>query len=504
MAASHATFHAILVVSLTVVCGIAAQAQDTSSTAETAPAASPILKHRTASDVNASGHSQVGAQVGAPVNSSIATSAETVALTVPKGTAVQVVLNNEIKIQKVGQPIHGRVAEPIFAFDKLVVPVGSEVSGHIKELTNVSGGRRFLDALDADFTPARRVEVEFDELALSDGRHIPIHTSVTPGSGQVIEFVTSAEGEKKKSAKDAAAEKADHAKQEAKQQWKKAMEQVHQPGKMHKIERYAIAQLPVHPQYVEAGTVYFAELEEPLEFGSEVLTPEMATAISTPPPPGSFVHARLEKGLSSASSQKGDEVDAVLSQPLFDGERLLLPQGTRLKGTVVQVRAARRLSRNGQLRMVFHEIVLPDGVEKKVEASLEGVQSNNGQDVKLDAEGGAEANSPKTRYLSTGIAVALALASSRADGDNRPGDVGGSTGGRVAGGVGGLKLVGVALGATVHSQPLGMAMGAYGASMSIYSHFIARGRDVEFPKNTAMEIGIGTRAPAPGAGHAVQ
>jgi hypothetical protein len=35
--------------------------------------------------------------------------------------------------------------------------------------------------------------------------------------------------------------------------------------------------------------------------------------------------------------------------------------------------------------------------------------------------------------------------------------------------------------------------------MSVYSHFIARGRDVVFPKNTAMVIGIGTRTgPHPG------
>jgi hypothetical protein len=32
--------------------------------------------------------------------------------------------------------------------------------------------------------------------------------------------------------------------------------------------------------------------------------------------------------------------------------------------------------------------------------------------------------------------------------------------------------------------------------MSIYTHFIARGREVVFPKNTAMDIGIGLR-PAP-------
>jgi hypothetical protein len=36
-------------------------------------------------------------------------------------------------------------------------------------------------------------------------------------------------------------------------------------------------------------------------------------------------------------------------------------------------------------------------------------------------------------------------------------------------------------------------MGAYGAGMSVYSRFIARGHEVVFPKNTAMEIGIGRR-----------
>jgi hypothetical protein len=42
-----------------------------------------------------------------------------------------------------------------------------------------------------------------------------------------------------------------------------------------------------------------------------------------------------------------------------------------------------------------------------------------------------------------------------------------------------------------------MALGAAGASRSLYVHFIARGREVVFPKNTTMEIGIGVRAPTP-------
>src|SRR5580693_8479281 len=181
---------------------------------------------------------------------------ETIPLTVPKGTAVQVVLDKELKIQNVGQSVHGRVAEPVYAFDKLVVPAGTEVTGQITQLEGVSNGRRTLDALNADFTPSRKVQIEFHDLLLADGRHLPIHTTVTPGSGQVIQFVTSSGSGKKKTVKDAASEKADQAKAEAKRQWDDAMKQIRDGGKMHKIERYAIAQLPVHPQYIDAGTVY--------------------------------------------------------------------------------------------------------------------------------------------------------------------------------------------------------------------------------------------------------
>ena len=50
------------------------------------------------------------------------------------------------------------------------------------------------------------------------------------------------------------------------------------------------------------------------------------------------------------------------------------------------------------------------------------------------------------------------------------------------------------MGALVKSRAVGYSMGGYGAGMSIYHNFLARGQDIVFPKNTAMEIGIGTRA----------
>jgi hypothetical protein len=424
----------------------------------------------------------------------------TIPLSVPIGTPMQVALDEEIRIHNVGQPLPGHIVEPIYAFDKLVIPVGTAVSGQITRIEPVSAGKRTLAALDADFTPSHAIDVTFTELILADGRHIPIHTVVTPGSGQVIRFLTAANEKETKGVKDAAAEKAKEAKEEAKREWDAAMQQVKQPGKFHKAERYVVAQLPIHPQYINAGTVYFAELQEPLDFGSEPFTPDMAASLGATPPPGSFVRTLLITPLNSASTPKGAPVEAILSQPLFDGTRLILPQGCRLQGSVVQVQPARYMSRNGQLRMVFHELLPPQGaggeiVAQKVEANLEAVQATAADNVALDAEGGAAAGSPKSRYLLTGISIGLAAVSAGVGGDT----LGDSTEG-AAGGAGGFKLIGIILGASVHSQPFGIAMGMFGASKSIYTHFIARGHEVVFPKNTAMQIGIGTRQ-APGSTH---
>jgi hypothetical protein len=413
-------------------------------------------------------------------------SQETVSLIVPEGMAIQIALDEEVRIRKIGQPISGHVVEPVYAFDKLVVPVGTRVTGQITKIEGVSPGERTLNALNAEFSPAHKIEVEFTEFVLPDGKHLPIHTRVTPGSGQVIQFVTAKDADKTKGARDVAAEKAKEAKAEAKREWNSAMEQVKQPGKLHKVERYAVAQLPVHPQYIDAGSVYLAELRQPLDFGTEPLSPQLAESLRSPPPDGAFVRARLVTALNSATSQKGDEVEAMLSRPLLDGERLILPQGAILKGSVIQVQPARYMSRNGQLRFVFHDLVLPGGLDEKVSAVLGGVQSEKSDNLKLDSEGGAQATSPKTRYLQTGIALGLAAVSAAGDGDA---DVLNKS----AGGAGGFKLVGIVVGLVARSQPLGIAMGALGASRSVYIHFVARGRDVVFPENTAMEIGIGVR-----------
>src|SRR5579863_2684887 len=112
----------------------------------------------------------------------------TIALTVPDGTPLQIALDSEVRVRKVGQPIHGRVLQPVYVFDHLVIPTGTQATGHIIAIAPVPGSTRALSALNADFTPAHKLSVNFDQLLLPNGRTIDLHATVIPGSGQMIQL----------------------------------------------------------------------------------------------------------------------------------------------------------------------------------------------------------------------------------------------------------------------------------------------------------------------------
>jgi hypothetical protein len=331
------------------------------------------------------------------------------------------------------------------------------------------------------------VEINFDQLKLPDGRLVSLHTQVSPASQGVLQFAAAVDAKdqdkkkKENAAVKLASNKVSEKKQEISQEWETAKEQIRAPGKLHKLKRIAISDLPFHPQYFDAGTRFNAELLEPLNFGTEELTAEKIQMVGTAPADGSIIHALLKTPLNSASAQKGEEVEAVMTEPLLNDGHLVLPVGTVLKGSVLQVQSARSLHRNGQLRIVFHQVEPPQAAKQQVEASLEGVEVTGDENLSLDSEGGAQATTPKTRYLTTGVSIAIAAFS---DDDllNRTLD-----------GASGYHFVGLLVGLAARSRVFAYTFGAYGACMSIYGNFLSRGHDVVYPRDTAMAIGFGSR-----------
>jgi hypothetical protein len=364
----------------------------------------------------------------------------------------------------------------------------------------VSRRTRTLEAMDGNFSPVRAVHVRFDEMVMGDGHRISIQTEASPAPNGVLSFIpANARTETINKVQNAAAKKVSATRQEIRRQWAELQKQIHEPGKMHKLKRLGVAQLPVHPQYINVGTSFNAELLRPLDFGTESVKPEALTTVGTPPPTGSVVHARLVTPLNSASSKKGETVEAMITEPLLASEHLILPEGSVIRGSVTQAQPARRMARNGQLRILFHEVAPPNGLAEKVETSLEGVAVAKGEHLKLDSEGGAQVTTPRTRYLTTGIQVMLAATSAVPDNDRRlsGGGGGGDLGGSAANGASGFRFVGMVVGALSRSRVVAIGFGAYGAASSIYYHFLARGRDVVYPKDMAMIIGIGARESKP-------
>ena len=416
----------------------------------------------------------------------------TMPMSIAAGTPIKVAIDMEVRIREVGQAIHAKTTDPIYAFDKLLIPVGTVVNGKVSAIDGVPKMVRTMQAANGNFSPVRKVHVQFDELVMSDGRKIALHTVASPAPDGVLRFVSANESAKKGKVQEAASNKVSAARQAIHQQWSDLQEKIHEPGKMHKIKRIAIAQLPVHPQYLDAGTSFNAILLQPLDFGTEAVKPEALTSIGAPPPTGSVVHARLQTGLSSATAKKGDPVEAVITEPLVASNHLILPEGSVIKGSVVQVAPARRLGRNGQLRILFREVAPPNGIEQKVETNLEGVAVAKGEHLKLDNEGGAEVTTPRTRYLTTGIQVMLAASQASPDRDaGQGGQSLGEAGNGAANGASGFKLIGMAVAIGANSRVVRLGFGSYGAALSIYYHFLARGRDVVYPKDMAMVIGLG-------------
>src|ERR1700723_680825 len=73
--------------------------------------------------------------------------------TVPSGVPLRVALERRVAIKRVGEPIQGRLVDPIYIFDRMVLPAGCVVEGHIAAIGGVPIGRRLMALLYGNLTP---------------------------------------------------------------------------------------------------------------------------------------------------------------------------------------------------------------------------------------------------------------------------------------------------------------------------------------------------------------
>jgi hypothetical protein len=457
--------------------------------------------------------------------------AQSLRLTVPAGAPVRVYLTNRTP-KKIGQPVHARLLEPVYSFDREVIPAGTEATGVVTGFVPVPKMKRAAAILGGDFTPLHEANIKFTEISLPSGVHMPLSTVESIGLNSIYDppkpkKAKKAGKEKTASAKPGPSGETKHddglahqAKVAMKEQvntqinarTKGIVDIVRSRNKKEKIEDYLWSRLPYHPQWVRRGTRFDAELDAPLDFGSMAWKPVNAAMLGAQPPADSVAHARLTTQLDSSTATIGDAVEAIVSAPLLGpGSKLILPSGTVLKGKVTSVHAARWFHRGGQLRFSFDSIVLPDEMrefvatqpaESKMLASLAGAEHGGAGAIEVDREGAVKVVEPKTRFIAP--ALALFAAARAMDNDaghaghagSASGGVDQNVGGRALGGISGFGVFGSLIAQI--SPNVASALGMYGLAWSVYSTVISRGGEVVFQRNAAVDIRFGSRRPPSG------
>jgi hypothetical protein len=105
---------------------------------------------------------------------------------------------------------------------------------------------------------------------------------------------------------------------------------------------------------------------------------------------GTRLSVRMETGLASDTSHAGDPVMGKLVGPVVDGDRVVLPQGSELRGRVTTAVISGKTKGRGELGFKFDKILVKG---REYDVALTGVdilaKSGKGKDAKMIGGGAA-------------------------------------------------------------------------------------------------------------------
>jgi len=387
-------------------------------------------------------------------------------LVVQPGNDFRAALEKGVRLKSVGQPITAKLLEPVYAGEALAVPAGSTIKGHVSAISTAPH-KRVGRLLSGDFTPPKMAHVTFDQLVLSDGTTVPIHSDSAVGLGRVAnsKYVPKAE------------------RPGVGQKLKGAMAPLREPHKMQRLGEAVVTSLPYHPEYIDQGTVFDTALLEPVTLLAPV-QPDTASQQAS-----DYLHLHLLTPVSSSASTAGSQIEAVVSQPYYQADhQLLYRAGTRLTGTVQKASSAGWMKKNGSVVFSFRSVEMPDGTMRDLHSTVGGIQAERSQGLDVGKEGEIKAT---TSTLARVLAPVSLIGPSRAVADSTLQKTAWSRSGE---GRKGFGLLGA--GAAQASASTAIGFGYFGAAKRLCDAFITKGSNVELPVNTPIALRLDSDDPS--------
>src|SRR5216684_4070693 len=395
------------------------------------------------------------------------TGSEEKTLVLEPGNDFRAALEKGVRLKTVGQPITAKLLEPIYAGEVLAIPAGSTIKGHVSAISTTPH-KRAGRLLNGDFTPPKTAHVTFDQLVLSDGTTVPIHSDSAVGLGRVAnsQYLPKAQ------------------RPGIRQKLKGATAPLREPHKLQRLGEAVVTSLPYHPEYIDQGTVFDTALLEPVT----LLVPVQPDTTS-PQIASDYLHLHLLTPINSSTSTAGTQIEAVVSQPYYQADhQLLYPAGTRLTGTVQKASSAGWMKRNGSIVFAFRSVQMPDGTTRDIHSTVGGIQAERSEGLDVGKEGEIKATTSSFARL---LAPVSLVGPSRAVADTTLQKTAWSRSGE---GRKGFGLLGA--GAAQASVGTAIGFGYFGAAKRLCDAFITKGSNVELPVHTPILVRLDSNDPS--------
>jgi len=404
---------------------------------------------------------------GSPVRAQ-ETGSEKKSLVVEPGNDFRAALEKGVRLKSPGQPITAKLLEPVYAGEVLAIAAGSTIKGHVSAISTAPMRRRAGRLLAGDFTPPKTAHVTFDQLVLSDGTKVPIHSESSVGIGRVANsrYLPKAQ------------------RPGMRQKLKGAMAPLREPNKLQRLGEAVVTSLPYHPEYIDQGTVFDTALLEPVT----VLVPVQPDTAS-PQIASDYLHLHLVTPINSSTSTAGTQIEAVVSQPYYQADhQLLYPAGTRITGTVQKASSAGWMKKNGSIVFAFRSVQMPDGTTRELHSTVGGIQAERSEGLDVGKEGEIKATTSTFARL---LAPASLIGPSRAVADSTLQKTAWSRSGE---GRKGFDLLGA--GAAQASVGTAIGFGYFGAAKKLCDAFITKGSNVDLPAHTPIFVRLDSSDPS--------
>src|SRR5580700_11200551 len=196
-----------------------------------------------------------------------------------------------------------------------------------------------------------------------------------------------------------------------------------------------------------------------------VVAPSPATAAASDLkvitiPAGTKIPLALAQAISTKNAREGDSVYATTAFPFVRDNRVVVPAGSYVQGTISHVERAGHGHGRAEILMHFTSIIFPSGYAVMLPGSVENTPGADNKSVK-DSEGTIQQDKDTGKKIEEGA----------------KGGVYGASGGALAGGLSG-GLNGARVGA------------AAGAAAGIGWALLKRGNDVKLDVGTSIEMEI--------------